>query len=69
MFGVDCDNCGESWYNDHYGYSYMSDVETAREWAGNDDWLRTDDDKDYCPACHSTDDDDNLVINAERTKK
>lgn len=65
MYGATCDNCGESWYNDHHGWSAMNDESGLKEMISNDEWY-TYGDKHYCPSCHNIDDDDNLVLKEVR---
>lgn len=46
MYGATCDNCGEAWYNDHYGWSAMNDELGLKEMISNDEW-HADGDKHY----------------------
>jgi hypothetical protein len=66
MYTVVCDNCGAD-ANEDAEYSCWSDRGYAEESATESDWEK-DGDKHYCPECFSWDDDDNLVIDAKRTK-
>ena len=61
MHGATCDNCGDAWYNDHYGWSAMSDDSSLKQMLYDDEW-HTDGDKHYCPNCYTLDDDDNLIL-------
>ena len=67
MYGAGCDNCGTEYYNDHHGWAAMNDRNGIWELMDNDDWIE-DDGKHYCPDCFTHDDEDNLIINTERTK-
>jgi hypothetical protein len=66
MYTVICDNCKiDAAFEDEY--SCWSEINFAVENAKDCDWIE-EDDKHYCPKCYSYDDEDNLVINTERTK-
>lgn len=61
MYGCKCDNCNQYWSGDHIAYS---DEFSMKEVIGDDDSWHTekDEDKHYCPDCHSFDNEGNLVI-------
>lgn len=65
---VECDNCKETLETEHEGWSFFLDKGQAHDEADNHQWYEVDN-KYYCPACHKVDDDDNLIINAERKKE
>ena len=62
MFTVKCDNCGKLFEDEYNGYSCWGDFNDAWENASDSDWMRNDDDVHYCPACHSYDDNDILIL-------
>jgi len=58
-----CDNCGEAWVNDHYGWSAMNDKDGLIEIMKNDEWhfgdgIDGEEGKCYCPKCYSFNDED-----------
>ena len=55
-----CDNCGETYMDDHSGFSIYVDENGAHEAAEDDGW-HLEGDKHYCPECHTIDDEDNLI--------
>jgi hypothetical protein len=67
MFTAICDNCGTdvceseefSCWNEEF---YVNDIASEKDW-------HVDGDIHYCPACHSFNEDDILVINEELKKK
>jgi len=65
---ITCDNCGETFVDEHSGFSIYVDENSAHEAADDYEWY-SEDGKHYCPDCFKIDDEDNLTINAERTKK
>lgn len=62
FYAIECDNCKEI----AQGYEdvdfWTSDESGTEENATESEWHK-EDDKHYCPDCHSFDDEDNLVIN------
>lgn len=66
MFTIVCDNCGED-IGASQEYSCWNDDSYAQENAMEAGWVK-DGDKHYCTDCARFDDEDNLVINKERTK-
>lgn len=58
---LSCDNCGESYTDEHNGFSIFVDENQAHESADNDGWY-SDNGKYYCPDCHKIDDKDNLIL-------
>jgi hypothetical protein len=58
---LSCDNCGETFMDNHTGFSIYVDENGAHEAADNDGWY-SEDGKHYCPECHTIDDDDNLIL-------
>lgn len=58
---ITCDNCGETFLDDHTGFALYADEINANEAADNAGWY-SEDSKHYCPDCHTIDDDDNLVL-------
>ncbi len=66
LFTVQCDNCHEDYHDDNSGYGFWLDKDDAWEAANDDGW--TEENKShYCPQCHHYNDDDQLIINTERT--
>lgn len=64
MYKAVCDSCKKDC--DYGDFSCLSDVPTAREWAVDNDWHFTDNEKKcYCPNCYGFDDDDNLIIKSK----
>lgn len=66
MYTVICDNCGTDCNRDEE-FSCYNDKSCALDVAMESDWQQ-DRGKDYCPACWSHDENDNLVIDKSRTK-
>src|SRR5664279_2219408 len=70
-YGCVCDNCGEAWFDDHNGYAAFATDDSMAENVSNDEEWHTDHDADptkhYCSKCFKIDDEDNLIINSERT--
>lgn len=58
---ITCDNCEETYQNDHSGFSIFVDEIQAHDDADNSGWY-SDDGKHYCPTCHEIDDNDDLII-------
>ncbi len=63
-----CDNCKETWSNDHHGWAAMNDEAGLKDILQNDDWCLAPNGKTYCPKCYSFDDDDSFSLNQNRTK-
>lgn len=61
MFGIDCDNCGESYDGGYSGFAYWADASTTIECASDNGWHQ-EGEKHYCPNCHSFNDEDELII-------
>lgn len=59
-----CDNC-KAQFEDASGFSVFADSHHTDP--ADYDW-HVDDDKHYCPDCHSIDDDDNVFIITQRFK-
>lgn len=68
FYGIDCDNCGESYEDGMNGYSYWMDKQSALDEISDDGW-HSDGDIHYCPDCHSFNDEDELTVNTGRSKK
>jgi len=64
---ISCDNCGETYTDEHSGFSIYVDESSAYESADSDGWYG-DKNIHYCPSCHKIDDEDNLIIDQTRTK-
>lgn len=65
---ITCDNCDETYTDEHSGFSIYSDENAANDACQNDDWESSEKGKHYCPLCYKINDEDELIINAERTK-
>jgi len=65
---IECDVCKETFQDDFTGFSIFIDKQSAIDRAQEYAWHETEDEKHYCPKCHSFDDEDNLVINQPPTK-
>lgn len=66
MYTIVCDNCGED-IGSTEEYSCWNDSHYTEENAMDADWLK-EGDEHYCPKCYSYNDDDEPVIDKERTK-
>lgn len=71
-----CDNCGETYRNEHHGFTMFIDKSQCLEYMDKDDWYTGHADPDhkgkyYCPDCfeHDPDIDDKIVVDLSRTKK
>ena len=64
---ITCDNCGETFIDYRSGFSIFNDGNSAHEAADDYGWY-SENGKHYCPDCHIIDDNDNLVINLERSE-
>ncbi len=65
---LECDNCKEDYSNDS-GFSIFIDKESAIEDASEDGWdTHHDSEKHYCDECHHYNDNDEFILNIERTK-
>ena len=67
MFTVICDNCKES-ADEGSDYCAWNDENNAKEVAMNSGFIN-DNGNDYCVNCYSYNDEDELIINTERTKE
>lgn len=67
MFTVKCDNCGKLFEDEYMGYSCWGSFADAWEYASESEWIREEGEKQYCPECYSYDDNDELVLNKNRT--
>ena len=70
-----CDNCGETYMNDHTGFSMFPDESTCQENMDNDDWYTghvdpEHEDNHYCPSCFKFDQDidDKIIVDLTRKK-
>ena len=66
MYTIACDNCKETRGQDSE-YSCWNDENYALDEATDHDWIEHEG-KHYCPSCYTQDDNENVVINKERTK-
>lgn len=66
MFTVICDNCQES-ADEGSDYSCWNDENQANDVAMDADFIQVNE-CHYCPKCYSYNDEDELIINNERTK-
>lgn len=64
---VQCDNCKTTYQDESTGYAFWLDKNDAWECANEDGWTENSE-KHYCPKCHDYNDEDELIINTERTK-
>lgn len=72
MYGCKCDNCGETWKDEHNGFVAFTDKISMENVLGDEDgeaW-HTDRSKTphrhYCDDCWSIDDNDKLILNPDR---
>ena len=54
FYGVECDRCGKVY--DGADYGYYDDMDSALEYAKEDEWLEIGG-KHYCPDCYVVDED------------
>ncbi len=71
FFGAHCDNCKEAWFDDHNGWSAMSDESTMKNMLSEYEWhfgdgIDGEDGKHYCPSCFRFNDEDKFILNIER---
>jgi hypothetical protein len=66
-FCLICDNCKETYQNDHSGFSMFLDEDAAWEDAENEGWIKIKK-RQYCPECFTTDDKDKVEILKSRFK-
>jgi len=62
---ITCDNCKETYTEEHSGFSFFADEDNANDNAQDDQWY-SDEGKHYCPECHTINDHDELVIDYKR---
>lgn len=72
MYAGTCDNCGETYVNEHSGFAAWGDENNVVEEMDNDGWYTEEGrdgkpDQHYCPLCHTIND-DVLCLNASRLK-
>ena len=67
MFTVICDNCKES-ADEGTDYSCWNDENGAKDVAMEAGFI-ADNDNHYCPKCYHYNDEDELIINTERTNE
>ena len=71
---VTCDNCGETYMNDHSGFSLFVDENQLYENIDNDSWFTHGEgehkDKHYCEKCYKCDeaDEDKIILDESRKK-
>ena len=58
FYGVKCDRCGKVYDGAEYGY--YDDMDSALEYAKEDEWLEIGG-KHYCPDCYVVDEDTEIV--------
>lgn len=58
---VTCDNCGQTFTDEHSGFSIFVDENGAHEYVESSGWY-VQDGKHYCTSCHSIDANDKLVL-------
>ena len=60
---LECNNCKEHYTNEDSGFSIFISENDVCEDAMDDGWITDyDNNKHYCPKCHTIDDDDNIVV-------
>jgi len=59
FYAIECDVCKAQAENEE-GHTFWADETTSKENAKESEW-HEEEDKHYCPKCHSFDDEDNLV--------
>lgn len=71
-----CDNCQESYTDDHSGFSMFVDEESLHERMDGDGWYTGYDDpehdgKHYCPHCYKQhpEEDDKIIVDISRKKQ
>ena len=66
FYGVKCNRCGEQYEDGEH--SFWSDEDNAIENAMESEWIE-EKGKHYCDKCFHYNDEDELIINAERTNE
>lgn len=71
---LSCDNCSETYTDDHTGFSIFGDENAAHDHADNDGWYLGHLDgehegKHYCPSCFKYDDIEDDVIHVDANLK
>lgn len=65
---LECDNCKEP-FESYSGYSIYVDEQTIIDEANDSEWkMDHEDGKHYCDKCYHYNDEDEFVLNTERTK-
>ena len=64
---VQCDNCKTTYQDENSGYAFWIDRNDALECAINDGWIE-ENNKHYCKKCHNYNDEDELIIDTEKSK-
>lgn len=60
-YGATCDNCGESWRDDHTGFVGFTTAWDMSTTLAESEW-HIENEKTYCHDCYYFDEDDNLVL-------
>ena len=68
VVGIECDNCKEYYINEDSGFSVWAYESDAMADASNKGWIE-ENGKHYCDKCFHYNDEDELIINAERTNE
>ena len=70
-----CDNCGETYTDEHSGFSLYADENSCHEAMDNDSWYTGYDDsehkgKHYCPDCfkYEENEEDKIIVDVSRKK-
>lgn len=69
---IQCDNCKDSYQDEDSGYGFWINKDDAWQCADDDGWtsdFEKDNEKHYCQKCHHYNDEDELIINTERTNE
>lgn len=67
-WSADCDGCGESFCSENKeGFTIFSDEGQLGEDMDSEGWYRNDN-RCYCPNCHTINDEDELVLKGKAVK-
>lgn len=74
MYSGKCDNCGEVFEDAHHGWTAFVDEGILEEYMSEEGWYVAETskgvpNKHYCENCWSMNDDDEIVIDANRKKQ
>ena len=68
VVSIECDNCKEDYANEESGFAVWVYESDAMADASDNGWIE-ENGKHYCDKCHHYNDEDELIINTERTNE